>query len=194
MGLRGSVQQMRENFEAQFEAAGGDRYLYRRGQKGEPIPVSAEERTQFIKQYIRAVWSILFGMMGVLAVFWGLIFWWMVEKDRDLPAPVTYGGTGAILIVAIACMYWVRAEPARQLEGRTPVGRERTKDEMRAIYLSKTTYAQVGAAAAFGVFLILVRSRAESQTEHLIWLGAGVFLLLFAAIQAFRKWRFDQEG
>src|SRR4051794_14840867 len=112
MSMSGSFQQMRENFDSQFEAAGEDRYLYRCNQKHEPIPVTAEERERLVHQYIWRIRLILGGMMAVLAAFWGLIFWWMVTKGNKLPDAAMYVGTTAIAVVAIASLYWVRGSPA----------------------------------------------------------------------------------
>jgi len=195
MGMSNSVQQMRENFEAQFEAAGEDRFLYRRNQKGEPIPISADERECFIRQYVRHIWFVLGGMMTVLAAFWGLVIWWTVSADKDFPDITMYVGTATIAVAAIALMYWVRNAPARELEGRTPIGRERTSEEMRALYLSRTSYAQLAFTGGFGAFLIVIRALNGRRDSGLHWfyLVAGAGLVVFAGIRAFQKWRYDSE-
>jgi hypothetical protein len=190
-----SVQQMRESFEAQFEASGNGKYIYRRGQKGEAIPVTAEERDRFIQRYVRRIWLILGGMMAVLAAFWGAVFWWMVGRGNDLPNSAMYVGTGVIAVVSIALMYWIRGAPARELEGRTPVSAERSSEEMRGFYLNKTTYGQLAAVAGFGAFLIGMPFLRESDPYSLRWLDliGGAGLILFAGIRALQKWRYDSE-
>jgi hypothetical protein len=195
MGMGNSVQQMRENFEAQFEVEGENRFLYRRNQKGEPIPISAEERERFIREYVRRIWFVLGGMMTVLAAFWGLVIWWTVSTDEDFPDVTMYVGTAAIAVGAIALMYWLRSAPARELEGRTPIGRERSSEEMRALYLSKTSYAQLALAGGFGAFLIVIRAANGRPDSGLHWfyLVAGAGLVLFAGVRAFQKWRYNSE-
>lgn len=186
---------MRESFEAQFEASGENRYLYRRNQKGEPIPVTADERERFIRQYVRRIWFVMGGMMAILLAFWGLVICWMVSIGRDFPDVAMYVGTAVIAAVASALMYWIRGAPARELEGRTPVGRERTSQEVRALNLNKTSYGQLALVGGFGAFLIVVRGTIDRSSSGSRWLEliGGAALLMFAGARAFQKWRFDSE-
>ena len=195
MSLRGSVQQMRESFDAQFEAADGGRLLYRRNQKGEPIPVSTAERERFVQQYVRRVWLILGGMMIGLLAFTGIVIWRTVATNSELPDLLIYIGTAAIAVVGIGLMYWVRGAPARELIGRTPIGRERTRDEMRKLMLQKMSYGQL-AAVAFAGAILPFTLRSQGDILHgwgRLWLAFGAALVLLAGIQAFRKWRLDRE-
>jgi hypothetical protein len=187
--MGGSVQNLRENFEAQFEADGEGRYLYRRNQKGEPIPVSAEERERFIRQYALRIRFIMAGMMVALFASLGLVVWWTVATQSNLSEITLTAVILGIATVAIALMYWVRGAPARELDGRTAVGRERSTEEMRA----KISYGQLAAGAAFGLFIVLNRALREGvhSGSFKFWLGLGVLLVVVSAIQAFRKWRFE---
>jgi hypothetical protein len=190
----GSIQQLRENFEAQFEAGSDGRYLYRRNQKGEPIPVSADERDRFVRQYIRRIWYIMGGMMVTLVAFVGFVVWWSIAT-HEFSNVLLYIACGAIASVFIGLMYWVRGAPARELEGRASVGRERTKEEMRAIFFGKLSYAQLAGAGAFGLFITVSRAiRSDtSPSGREFWFALGAGLVLLCGIQAFRKWRFEQE-
>jgi hypothetical protein len=80
-----STQQLRETFEAQFEAAGEERYLYRRNQKGEPIPVTAEERDRFVREFGWRIRLVMGGMIVGLLGFCGVLIWWTVSRQEDLP-------------------------------------------------------------------------------------------------------------
>jgi hypothetical protein len=196
--MAGSVQRLRENFEAQFEAAGEGRYFYRRNQKGEPIPVSAEERERFVRQYVKRIWLVLSGMMAVLFAFMVLFVWLTVATNSELSDVQLYLGIGVISVIAIGLMYWVRGAPARELEGRTPVGRERSTDEMRAIFFQKISYGQLATAAGFGVILPFMQTFGRHPVDVFhgwgrLWLVLGAALVLLAAVQAFRKWRFDNQ-
>jgi uncharacterized membrane protein YfcA len=193
-----SVQQMRDNFEAQFEAAGENRYVYRLNQKREPIPVTAEERDRFIRQYVRRIWFVLSGMVGVLLAFLGLIIWRTFATNSELSDVQLYIGIGVISVVAICLMYWVRGAPARELEGRTPVGRERSTDEMRAIFFRKISYGQLAGVAGFGVIFpfMLAFGRSPIDVFHgwgRLWFVLSAAFVLLAAVQAFRKWRFELD-
>jgi hypothetical protein len=196
MAFNNSWQRLRENFAEQFEPIGENRYLYRRNQKGEPVPVSAEERTRFIDQYNRNIRYVMWGMMSALFAFIGLILWWTVASRSGSPDVALYTGFGAITFVGIAMLYRVRGAPARELDGRASIGRERSRDEMRAIFFKKISYRQLAGAAAVGVFLVISRAAKEDVFSgwHRLWLGFGAGLLLLAGVQAFRKWRFESEN
>ena len=195
MSLGSSVQQMRESFEAQFEAAGEGAFLYRRNQKSEPVPVTADERARFVHQYVRRIWFILWGMMAALPAFVALLIWRTVATNSDLPEVTMYVGIGAIAVVSIGLMYWIRGAPARELEGRTPVGRERSKDEMQAILFRKLSYGQLASVAVMGAILPFTL-RSHPDVFHgwgRLWLLFGGAVIALAADQALRKWRFESE-
>lgn len=195
MGMGGSVQRMRESFEAQFEVSGENRYLYRRNQKGEPIPVTSGERDRFIRQYVRRIWFILGSMMAVLVAFIGVVIWRAAVTNSEIPDIAIYVGIGAITVAAIGLMYWVRGAPARGLEGRSPVGRERTTEEVRAILFKKISYGQLAGVAVMGAILPFTL-RSHPDLFHgwgRLWLVFGAAIVLVAAVQAFRKWRFEAE-
>ena len=196
MGISTNVDRMRENFEAQFEPAGEDKYLYRRNQKGPAIPVTTDERERFVRQYVRSIWFIMWGMMVVLLAFWGLAIWWTLSARGDFPDVTMYVGTGVITVGAIVPMYWMRGAPARELEGRTPVAAERSTEQTREMMFHKMTYGQLAGAAAFGplVPVMMAFGRHPIDVFHgwgRLWLVLGAALTLFAAVQAFRKWRFE---
>lgn len=186
--------QLRETFEAQFELREG-RFLYRRNQRGEPIPVKPEERDRFIRQYIGRVRWILGGMTVAIVAFTALAVWWSVSIGNDLPEGIFIAGLISISVIAVGAMYFVQGAPARELEGRSSVGRARSKEEMRAIFFAKITYGRLAGAAAVGVLIPMSQA---AQTDifsgwHCIWLIAGAGLVLLAAVQAFRKWIFENQ-
>jgi hypothetical protein len=186
---------MRESFEAQFEANGDSGYLYRQNQKGEPIPVTAEERGQFIRQFSRRIGMIMAGLVLGLLVFWGLLIWRTIANGQDLPRMVMNAGTVVIAAVAVALMYWVRSAPARALEGRASIGRERSREEMRAIFFRRVSYGQLAGAGGAGIIIVATRAANENLFVgwHRAWLLLGAGLVLLSAVQAFRKWRFESE-
>jgi hypothetical protein len=190
-----STQQLRETFEAQFEAAGEERYLYRRNQKGEPIPVTAEERDRFVREFGWRIRLVMGGMIVGLLGFWGVLIWWTVSRQEDLPRARMYAGTIIIAVAVTGLMYWVRGAPARELDGRSSVGRERSAEEMRAIFFRKITYGRLAGVAAVGAGIALSRATRENIFVgwHRFWLVLGAAAVLIAAVQAFRKWRFESE-
>jgi len=186
---------MRESFEAQFEVAGENRYLYRRNQKGEAIPVTEEDRDRFISQYLRRIWVIMGGMMAVLLAFIAVVFWRVAATNSELPDVLIYVGMGGITVVAVGLMYWVRGAPARELQGRTPVARERSTEEMHAIFFKKISYDQLAGVAFIGAILPFTL-RSHPDVFHgwaRLWFVFGAAIVVVAAVQAFRKWRFEVD-
>jgi MFS family permease len=192
----GSWQQLRENFADQFEPLGEDKYLYRRNQKSAPIEVTAVERARFIDQYGRRLRYSMWSMVAGLIVFMGAVVWWTVARNSDLPDLVLYIGIGLITTIAIGYLYWIRGAPARELERRGPVGRERSRDEMRALFFKKMGYGQLAGAAFAGLVLAFSRAGKEDLFHgwHRLWLVLAALLVLAAGVQAFRKWRFEREN
>lgn len=198
MSVRGSVDNMRESFAAQFESAGEGKYLYRRNQKGPAIPLTPEERDRFIRQYVRRIWFIMGGMVGILLAFWGVVIWWTLSADGSFSDVAMYVGTAVIAVAAIVPMYRIRGAPARELNGRTPLAGERSAEQMREIMFHKLTYGQLAGAAAFGPFVPLMMAFGRHPVDVLhgwgrLWLALGAALTVLAAVQALRKWRFEIE-
>ena len=191
-----SWQRLRENFADQFEPYGEGEYLYRRNQRGAPIEVTAEERKRFMVQYARRLRYNMWGMVAALIVFMGAVVWWSVARNSDLLDTVLYIGLGLITAVAIANMYWIRGAPARELERRSPVGRERSRDEVRELFFKKLSYGQLAGAAFAGVILVVSRAGKEDLLSgwHRLWLVFAVLIVLAAGVQAFRKWRFERQN
>jgi tetratricopeptide (TPR) repeat protein len=76
-----------------------------------------------------------------------------------------------------------------------PVGGPRSTDEVSRLRFQRLNYGQL-ATAAFGGLLIpfIGSSRADVFSGwNRLWLILGGSLVAVAAIQAFRKWRFEQE-
>ena len=195
MSLRGSIERMKEHFETQFEVAEDGRLLYRRNQKGAPIPVSAQEHDLFVREYLRAIYWIIGGMMAAIVIFVGLAVWWIVATETDLPETWMTIGMISISVAAIASMYWVQAAPSRELGHRASFGLERTRDEMRTIRFSKISYGQLGAAAIGGAVLpFTIRSDQDVLNGWgRLWLVFGGVIILVAIVQAARKWHFEKE-
>ncbi len=64
MFMRGHIKRSVESFAAQFEESNG-RIVYRKGSKGAPIEVTAEERAEFIARFERDMRRLL--VVGVAA-------------------------------------------------------------------------------------------------------------------------------
>jgi Flp pilus assembly protein TadD len=190
----GSWDSVRQSFADQFEQDGSG-FVYRRSQKGEAFRVSADERSRFIEQFDRdlrrARWMIYLGITFAL----GAVVLFSVLRGSQFPEAAAV----AAFIVGMApyFVYFRRAwaAPARELAGRTPIARELSSDEVRELKFRKITYGNLAAAAFGGLAVAFFGSRSSDLHSPWIWLwvAPGAALVLFAAVQAFRKWRFDQE-
>lgn len=186
---------VRQTFADQFEQDGAN-FIYRRSQKGEAIRVSAQERSKFIEEFDRNVrrakWIIYVGLTLVL----GGIIGFSLLRGTDLSQGAILIGIGLAMIPYLAFYRWAWAAPARELGGRTPIAGERPPDEVRRIRFQRMTYGQLAGAAFGGVMMIpFIRSSRQDVFSgwNRLWLVFGGALVLLAAVQAFRKWRFEQE-
>lgn len=182
-------------FEEQFEPEGSD-FLYRRSLKGSPIRVTQRERQHFIDDYARRLRFTTWGLFTSLIVFTGAVVSWTVATGADLPDIAMYIGIGAIALVSVAYSIWVHGAPARELARRTPVGRERSRAEMRRLTLKRMTYGQL-ATAAFAAAVLPFTLRSHPDLFHgwsRLWLVFSAAIILLAAVQAVRKWRFETRN
>jgi hypothetical protein len=185
--------QSKQFFADQFEL-NGDAYLYRRSQKGAPIRVSAEERQRFIDDYARRLRYSTWGIVGGLIVVIALSFWWTLSTASELPDAAMYAAIGAVAVACVGYAMWVQGAPARELARRTPVGRERTREEMRRVLLARTTYRHLAALALTGAVLPLTL-RSQRDLLHgwgRLWLGFSAIVIILVAATAFRKWRMER--
>lgn len=185
-GKSGSLDATRSLFAAQFKPA-GDRYIYRRSQTGEAYVVSREERDRFIAEFNRKlVWLLSAFVGGVCALAIGF-----VVLAPNLPEPVSIGGIVALAVPYSIGFRWAWRAPARQLEGRVPVAGAMSRDDARRFALGRVQYGGL-AAAAFGGLVIASTGLVRGDPPRgwlLIWPAMGAALVVFAAVQAFRKWR-----
>lgn len=185
---------VRQTFADQFEQDGAN-FIYRRSQKGEAIRVSAEERSRFIEEFDRNVrrskWIIYVGLTLVL----GGIIGFSLIRGTDFSQAATFIGIGLVMIPYFAFNQWAWAAPVRELGARTPIAGERSPDEVRRLRFQRMTYGQLAGAAFGGVVIPFIESSRQNVLFgwNRLWLVFGGALVLLAAVQAFRKWRFEQE-
>lgn len=125
----------------------------------------------------------------------GGIIGFSLVRGTDLSQGAIVIGIGFAMIPYFAFYRWAWAAPARELEGRTPIAGERPSDEVRRIRFRRITYGQLASAAFGGVMIPFIGSSRQNVFLgwNRLWLVFGGALVLLAAVQAFRKWRFEQE-
>jgi Flp pilus assembly protein TadD len=185
---------IRQSFADQFTPDGSS-FIYRRSQKGEAIRVSARERTRFVDEFDgklrRAKWMIY---IGVAAVLVGIIVFSLL-KGSNLSELAILAGVAIAMVPYLAFYRWAWLAPVRELEGRMPVAGARSPEEVRRLKFQRMSYGQLGTAALGGLAFPFIGSSHQDVFSgwNRLWLVFGGAIVLLAVIQAFRKWRFEQE-
>lgn len=167
-------------------------YVYRKGQKGAPTPLSEAERDEFVNnfnKYLRvAIWSLIPATVGMIL----LLAWLVREPDSPTGQMAMWGAIVAIIAPYMAIFYWAWYAPARELKHRTPTGNELTKAEARTLALSKISYGQLILGVAM-VLVVVWKASAKTDVFHgwgRLWLVFAGGLIIVAGLQAIRKWRY----
>ena len=190
----GSWERVRQSFADQFEQQGTS-FIYRKSQKGEAIRVSAEERDRFLDEFARNSHRANWIIFVAIAVTIGGTITLSVFEGFDVPQAAFMVAIVVAIIPYFVYFKWAWAAPARELVGRTPVARERSPEEFRRLALQRITYGQLASAAAGGLIIPFVATSRQNLFDgwNRVWLVFGGGLVLLAAVQAFRKWRIEQE-
>jgi hypothetical protein len=190
---------MQQRFERQFEATDHGNYLYRCYFKGAAIPVTAGERDAFTEEYVLRLYVILSAMVLALAILLGvLVMRTGTGSMSQVPPAQIFAGMVAISIVATGWMEWVFRAPARALRGRKPVDFGLSKEAARAAAFKRMSYGRLTVLWFFGAVTAFMRRDNGGPGGYSWgpgghgWQILGELLMLVAAVQAFRKWRFER--
>jgi hypothetical protein len=107
---------------------------------------------------------------------------------------VVWIGLAAVMAPFLFLYYRAWNAPARQLERRPLAGEARNREEIRQLMFARMTYGQLGLAVVAALLLVW-RTSADNDIFHgwgLLWPVFAGFLIVGAAIQAFRKWRHER--
>lgn len=185
---------LRQTFADQF-AGDSHGFIYRKGQTGAPIRVSEIERDEFIAAFDKRIRYAMWSTIPTTAALILLLAWLIPDTDSPAADKAIWVGIGVILLPLMALFYRAWNAPARVLERRTPEGAALSKEQARALALSKITYGQLAIAAVVGAGLVWKMS-AETDVFHgwgVVWLIFGGGLVALAGVQAIRKWRFSSS-
>lgn len=188
------LDRLRQAFADQF-SDGGQGLIYRKYQKGAPVRVSELERDRFIAAFKKrtryAIWSTFPATVGLIL----LLVWLSPDSDSPTGQIAMWAGIVAIILPFIAIFLWAWGAPSRELARRIPEGPALSKEEALALAFSKISYGQLALAALIGVGLVC-KMATKIDVFHgmgLIWLISGGTLVVFAGVQALRKWRLSQR-
>jgi len=187
------LDRLRQAFADQF-SEDGHSFIYRKYQKGVPVRVSRLERDGFIAAFNKharyAIWSSVSVTVGLTL----LLVCLMPDSDSPAAQIAMWGSIAALLLPFMVILYRAWNAPSRELERRTPEGPPLSKEEARALAFSRITYGRLALMALMGVGFVWKMSLKIDifHGSGLVWLVFGGALVLLAAVQAIRKWRFDQ--
>jgi tetratricopeptide (TPR) repeat protein len=185
---------VRQSFADQFEQSGVN-FVYRRSQEGEAIMVSPTERQNFIDEFGRSVRHAAWMLYTALALVLGGTIAFALVRDVDLSQSAIFIGIGIAVIPYLVYYRWAWAAPGRELAGRTPIAGKRSQEEIQRLRFGRITYPQLLAAAFAGLMIPFIGSAREDVFSgwNRLWLVVGAGFVLFVAVRAFQKWRFEQE-
>jgi len=181
----------RQMFADQFEPDGGN-FKYRTSLKAAPLHVSAAERDRFVEAFNRHVRHAIWALFAAIMILVGLLASFVTEPSDSL----TYMGSTAILAAAFMGYFlWAWYAPARELRGRPPIGEPRSHAEVKRLTFARMTYGKIFVPTAVGAALLLAAfSKGDPFSGwNLVRLAVALVLILGAAIQAYRKWRFESQ-
>jgi Na+/melibiose symporter-like transporter len=188
-------ERVRQLFTDQFEPDGTG-FLYRKSLKRAPIRVTGAERDGFIGTFNRRLRYAAWSMVPATILLILLLALFVPDMDSAAGQVALWVGMGLILAPFLLVYYWAWNSPSRELERRTPVGRERTRKEVRQVMLARMTYGQLGLVVVVGFVLVLQES-SRNDVLHgwgMLWLVFGAAMVIGAGVQAFRKWRNERDG
>ena len=180
-------------FSAQFESDSKGGYLYRHGEQGAAIPVTAAERDRFVATFERQSRRWLLGLLvATTAAIIATVIIATALHLNQASRNVTIAAMVVVLVAAIL-MWSYRAYdmPRRALASRASTGIVRSREEARKIARKRQSWGQI-----LGVFTTVVMIVAAQALRHDVLHGWGRLWLLFLAFgivgsgyAAIRKWQ-----
>ncbi|MDB5708879.1 MAG: hypothetical protein JWL96_949 [Sphingomonas bacterium] len=182
---------VKQAFAAQF-TADRDGHIYRRGQRGPGIRVTAAERDRFVETFergvIRLAWSMVLAatlLLGALALF-----------SIELPWPLSGHEEAVATLLLIASFmlawWWIRNAPMRALERRATIDQGLPVANYRRAMLVAMPWSIPVIAALFQVALIVRVAVFEPDPfgrQQWSYYAVAAVGLTGMAVIAWFKWR-----
>jgi hypothetical protein len=184
-----------EAFSSQFSVE-GDHIVYRRGVKGAPVRVSAEERDRFIASFKRSyryvVWSCA---VGLVAVVLGITTYALMQGWQLSELQIT-AITATPLAPMLIGLFWIWNAPARALDGRAQLGRPLSRDEFQRRAFARMPWINflIMPPMMGLLYLKVTGGTALLSGWNALWSGLLVLFSVFLVIQAWRKWRWSRPA
>jgi hypothetical protein len=182
---------VKQAFAAQF-TPDRDGHIYRRGQRGPGIRVTAAERDRFIETFnrgvIRLAWSMVLAatlLLGSLALF-----------SIELPWPLSGHEEGVATLLLLASFmlawWWIRNAPVRALERRATIDQGVAGADYRRAMLVAMPWSIPVIAALFQIGLIVRVAVFEPDPlgrQQWSYYAVAAVGLAGMAVVAWFKWR-----
>ena len=182
---------VKQAFAAQF-TPDRDGHIYRRGQRGPGIRVTAAERDGFVETFnrgiIRLAWSMVLAatlLLGSLALF-----------SIELPSPLS-GREEAVAITLLLASFmlawwWIRNAPMRALDRRATIDQGVPGTDYRRAMLAEMPWSIPVIAALFQVALVVRVAFFEPDPfgrQQWSYYAVAAVSLTGMAVIAWLKWR-----
>jgi hypothetical protein len=184
------LERVNQMFADQFES-NGDGFLYRRSMKDAPIQVSSAEQGQFLSDfknsYRKVFWIAVASLVSCVMSY----IIWATFNDIEISNIELYSGLAIYLAGFVIVHRRVWNAPARFLERRPAIGRQRTRAEVITAMIERTTWGQLGLGAVGMVVLLLEVASKDDLLRgwNRLWLVSAGLVFSALVIQVYRKWR-----
>lgn len=174
----------RDLFADQFEGEGSG-FVYRRGGRGAPVRVSAEERDEFIAAFGRSSRRLTWALVGavVLVVV-------ALSARRSSDDHLLIVSTVALCLLFMLLFHRIWNAPARALRGRPVIGSKRSRSEMRDRMAERTRWQDlIFMALVIPLAAVNYAAAEKGSLGRWFWLALLIVAPISLGTLAWRKWR-----
>lgn len=193
MGVFSGEDAMVESFSARFEANGGA-FIFRPNLNTAPVRVSVAERDEEVRRFRRSVrWVLGSFVVITVAALLALMTLYIVYELGD-PSWTTWLVLLPLFVGAGVATAYVYKAPDRRFAQRCPVAPKLGLDEIRRRTFEHISWGTL-AIVPLVTLVILIPRRGEQifDLSFNIKIGIVGIVMVVAAVQAFRKWRFERN-
>jgi hypothetical protein len=182
-------QRLIQPFVDRFEPDGPD-YLYRSNPSEAAVRVTAAERDAFIMQFratiSQTLWLVIIGAIIVAPIVTTTMMPASVGRFVTVLSPAFFG------MIYLAIYRWAARAPSRKLRSRATVGVGKSREEARAIMLSKLTWRNLVLLALANTLVLYSKATQTDLTAGVnrLWLFGAAVLYAILAYRVYQKLRY----
>jgi len=186
-----NLARVKQAFAAQF-TPDRDGHIYRRGQRGPGIRVTAVERDRFVETFDRAVLRLAWSMVLATILLLGALSLFAIELPWPLSGHEEGVGATVLIVAFMLAWWWIRNAPMRALDRRATIDQGVPGAEHRRAMLVAMPWSLPVVAALFQIALIIRVALFEPDPfarEQWSYYAVAVVGLTGMAVIAWLKWR-----